>query len=169
MKILLLSGVSGAGKTHIATELATDINFFLIKSFTDRPCRNGEKNNDHVFISTALIKFMLTYNIVASTKIDGHYYCTTFSQFDDKKINVYVVDKKGIDDVKISFKDAQIVSILINKNNINIDQSRKDRNIVIPTVEDVDFVFENNSNVIDTVEQIKKTILPIFGVEYVSN
>lgn len=138
MKILLLSGVSGAGKTRIGIELSKDPRFHFIKSFTDRPRRPGAVNDDHEYISKTFMNFMLSYNVVASTVIDGYHYCSTFRQFDSKKINIYVVDKKGIDDVSQSFKDAQIFSTLVVRDNINIDQSRKDRNIIIPNMKEVD-------------------------------
>ena len=110
---------------------------------------------------------MLTYDIVASTYIDGHYYCSTFSQFDKDKINVYVVDKNGIDDVKKSFKDAQIFSVLVQRDNIDIDQTRKERNITIPDIKDVDFVLKNNENLSKVIEVLEKKVLFEFGVNYV--
>ena len=162
MKILLISGDSGTGKTLIANKLAEQENYHLIKSFTDRPQRSGTTYNDHQFVSKAIMKFILTYDIAAFTTIDGYHYCATFSQFDNKKINVYVVDKKGIDDIKEHFKDAQIYSVLVIKDNVHIDQSRKDRNIVIPTPEDVDMVLENNTNINDVVGNLKQTISLFF-------
>ena len=163
MKILLLSGSSGVGKTKIAWELCKDENFNLIQSFTDRPKRSAGKYSDHQFVSKAIMKFILSYDVVASTTIDGYHYCSTFRQFDDKKINVYVVDKQGIRDVKKSFKDAHFFSVLIIRDNINIDQSRKERNIVIPIIQDVDYVLKNNSDIQSVVENFKQKILLIFG------
>ena len=164
MKILLLSGASGVGKTKVAWELSKDDRFHLIRSFTDRPKRTSGIYSDHQFVSNKIMKFILSYNLVAATTIDGYHYCSTFQQFDDKKINVYVVDKQGVDDVNKSFKDAQIISVLIIRDNINIDQSRKERNIVIPTSEDVDFVLSNNENIDNVVENLKQEALLRFGV-----
>lgn len=163
MRILLLSGVSGAGKTRIGIELCKDPRFYFIKSFTDRPRRPGATNNDHEYISKIFMKFMLSYDVVASTTINGYHYCSTFRQFDPKKINVYVVDKKGIDDVSQSFEDAQIFSVLVVRDNINIGQSRKNRNIIIPDMEEVDFVLENNVNVMKVVDDLKQKALLYFG------
>ncbi len=163
MKILLLSGASGAGKTHIGMELSKDSRFIFIKSFTDRPKRSGAINNDHEYISKIFMNFMLSYNVVASTIIDGYRYCATFRQFDKDKINIYVVDKKGIKDVYQSFDDAQIFSVLIVRNNINIDQSRKDRNVIIPNMEEVDFVLNNNTDSIKVVDDLKQKALSYFG------
>lgn len=163
MKILLLTGSSGVGKTRIAGELSNDERFHLIRSFTDRPRRSGSMYSDHQFVSKTIMKFILTYDLVASTTVDGYNYCATFQQFDDTKINVYVVDKNGVDDVKESFKDAEIFSVLIIRNNINIDQTRKDRHIVIPKSKDVDFVLENNSDIQSVVEIFKQKILWYFG------
>ena len=163
MKILLLSGTSGAGKTRIGIELSKDSRFHFIQSFTDRPRRPGAANDDHEYISKKFMNFMLSYDIVAATTIDGYRYCSTFRQFDPKKINVYIVDKKGINDVFQSFKDAQIFSTLVIRDNINIDQSRKDRNIIIPDMKEVDFVLENNAGITKVVENLKQKALSYFG------
>lgn len=168
MKILLLTGASGSGKTTIGRSLnKNNSNFNFIRSFTDRPRRNNEYQTDHHFISKRIMNLMLTYEIVASTTVDGYRYCTTYSQFDDHKINIYIVDKKGIEDTKNIFKDAQIFSVLVKRDNINIDQSRKKRYIVIPDAEDVDFVLENNANLPKVVENLKQKVLSEFGVKYV--
>ena len=164
MKILLLSGASGVGKTHIGIELSKDPRFNFIKSFTARPKRfDFANNNDHEYISKIFMNFMLSYNVVASTTIDGYRYCATFRQFDKDKINIYVVDKKGIEDVYQSFDDAQIFSVLIVRDNINIGQSRKDRNVIIPNMEEVDFVLNNNIDSIKVVDDLKQKALSYFG------
>lgn len=165
MKILLISGCSGVGKSYIASKLKEYNNFNFIQSFTDRP-RRLSLEDDHSFISKILMDLLLTYDVAASTDIDGYRYCATFRQFDSEKINIYIVDKKGIDDIRQNFKDAQIFSVLITNDNINIDQSRKDRIITIPTTEEVDFVLKNDET-IEVVELLKNKAYDYFGVDYV--
>ena len=162
MKILLISGSSGVGKTRIGLELAKDSKFNFIQSFTDRPHRPGEHKGDHQFVSKDFMKFILTYDIAAYTCIDNYHYCVTFSQFVDDKINVYIVDKNGADNIKQNFKDAQICSVLVIRDDINIDQIRKDRNIVIPKSDEVDIVLENNTKIIEVVENLKQEIMSYF-------
>ncbi len=164
MKVLLITGASGSGKTTIGSKLNdNDFHFNFIRSFTDRPRRINENQTDHHFISKKIMDFMLTYEVVASTTINGYRYCTTYSQFDDDKINIYIVDKKGINDIKQVFKDAQFFSVLVQKDNINIDQSRKDRNVIIPNMEEVDFVLNNNTDSIKVVDDLKQKALSYFG------
>lgn len=166
MKVLLITGVSGCGKTTIGSKLNdNDFHFNFIRSFTDRPRRINENQIDHHFISKKIMDFMLTYEVVASTTINGYRYCTTYSQFDDNKINIYIVDQKGMNDTKQFFKDAQFFSVLVQKDNINIDQSRKDRNIVIPCSDDVDFVLENNDEINIVVERLRQEVFSAFGVD----
>lgn len=169
MKILLLSGQSGAGKTRIGLELSKDNAFNFIRSFTDRPHRMSDYKDDHYFVTKKMMDFLLTYQLVAVTNIDGCRYCTTFSQFDDKKINIYVVDKKGINDVNRHFPDAQIVSVLLLRDNINIHQSRKNRNILIPTAQDVDIVIKNNTTIAAAVNNLKQELCLYFGDDICMN
>ena len=58
---------------------------------------------------------------------------------------------------------------MVQRDNIDIDQTRKERNISIPDIEDVDFVLQNNENLSKVVEELKQKVLPVFGVEYVQD
>lgn len=153
MKILLICGESGVGKSTIAYELSKNDNYSLVRSITDRPKR--AKEIDHIFVEKDMMDHAPVKEIVAYTKIDGYRYCTLFRQFDAEKINIYVVDALGLKDVRTAFPKADIASVLIKRDNVYIDATRKNRSIQIPTERDVTFTIKNNTTIKDAVDLIK--------------
>ena len=153
MKILLICGESGVGKSTIAYELSKNNDYSLVRSITDRPRRTKEM--DHIFVDKDTMDYAPVKDIVAYTKIDGYRYCTLFRQFHSEKINVYVVDSPGLRDVRLAFPKADIASVLIKRNNVYIDANRKNRSIEVPTEKDVTFTINNNTTIENAVELIK--------------
>lgn len=151
MKILLLLGQSGVGKTTIAKELCKDEKYNFVNSYTDRPARtkNGEEEWGHIFVNTNHMDFILKDStLVAKSCIDAHRYCALEYQFVENKINVYIVDLNGLNDVIHHFPRADIMTVLITKSNFTIDDDlRTSRDIALPCREDVDFLIENNNTV----------------------
>lgn len=126
--IVLIVGDSGVGKTTIASKIKDKISEVnLIKSYTTRPKRNPE-DDDHIFIFD---RNEIDDEIVASTIIDGNFYCALKKQFKHDRINLYIVDDKGIIDVKNFFKNEKIITIHIirDSENINVSKNRKNRKI----------------------------------------
>lgn len=156
MKILLICGASGTGKSTIAAELSKDPYYNLIKSYTDRPMRGQEL--DHIFLDKQHMNELFNEKLVASTTIEGNRYCTRFNQFDENKINVYVADVKGINDVISSFPKAEVMTVLIIRKNIYIDEDRKNRDIKIPSCDDVCISVTNNDDIEKCVNMIKSLI-----------
>lgn len=149
MKIVLISGMSGTGKTTICKNLINKYpeKFNYVNSYTDRD-RRESKEWGHDFIDSITMDFILEHkNVVASTTIDKNRYCAIDEQFDKNKINLYVVDVEGINNVLDYFSRAEIMIILIRKNSIEADCIRRGRDVNIPAREDVDFVIDNNGTV----------------------
>lgn len=156
MKILFLVGASGSGKTTIAKRLCdTDERFNFINSFTDRQMR--EKNEyGHTFVNTSYMDVLLERSdVVAKTDINGHRYCSLESQFDNNKINIYVVDANGINDTIEYFPMADIMSILIRRKEVYVDCIREGRDVCVPSRDDVDFCIDNDYKVESAVNVIK--------------
>ena len=153
MKILLLCGASGVGKSTIAFELCKDEQFNLIRSYTDRPARYTEL--DHIFLDKQNMDELLEEKVAAFTTINGYRYCTRYHQFVDDKINVYVVDADGINDIIKSFPKAEVMSVLITRKKVYIDEKRKKRHVKIPSRMDVSVVVDNDSTVETCVGTIK--------------
>ncbi|MBR3208747.1 MAG: hypothetical protein IKF82_00605 [Bacilli bacterium] len=155
MKILLICGESGVGKSTIAHNLGQyATKYKLIKSYTDRPKR--PKEYDHIFVDKDVMDFLPIKDIAAFTKINGYRYCALYSQFDDDKINVYVVDAPGIADTFKAFPDAEIEIVLIKRTNVYIDEERKNRNIILPLEDKTIHIVDNNSTIMDAVNDIRQ-------------
>lgn len=155
MKVILLTGLSGSGKTTIAEELCKDDKYNFIFSYTDRPMR--DKNEfGHTFIKSNYMDLILeNEDIVAQTKIEEYRYCATKEQFLEDKINVYIVDSFGINDTIKFFPYSDIMIILIRREDIEVDCIRESRDVHVPIRDDVDFVVDNNTTIESAVGLIK--------------
>ena len=152
--IVLIIGDSGVGKSTIVKELKNRMeNVNIIKSYTTRPKRNLF-DDDHIFIKS---KKDIDDKIIASTIIDDEFYCSTENQFKDDEINVYIVDDKGLLDIKNFFIDEDILSIHINRNDVEIPIVRKNRNIKKFGLE-YDFEIFNDGNIDETVDEVIECI-----------
>ena len=151
MKIFLISGESGSGKTTIVNQLPYNI----IKSYTTRSKRDDILDNDHTFIKRMDIgKF---YDLVAISYINGEFYFATKEQFKDDEINIYTVDDKGIIDTLNYFKEEEVYTVKIVRDNININKDRMDRKI-LRYFNDYDYVLINNSSIKDSVDKLIRWI-----------
>ena len=155
MKIILLCGESGVGKTSIALELCKDSKYNLVKSFTDRPKRFNEEK-DHFFIDKKDFICTPKEKIAAYSSINGYIYYTIKNQFLEDKINVYIVDLIGMNRIMKNLPKAEVFSVLIKRKKVYIDENRKNRNIKIPTKSDVDIVINNNKSLKTVINTIKK-------------
>lgn len=148
MKIVLIAGVSGSGKTTICKDLIERYKdkYHYVDSYTDRQ-RRSSKEWGHNFVSSGVMDTILEKDVIASTKIDKYRYCTLRSQFEDNKINLYIVDMNGINDTIKAFPNAKIMTILIKRRDVEVDCERAGRDIYVPMREDVDFLIENNGRI----------------------
>lgn len=118
--IVLITGDFCTGKDLTADMLVQQSHlihdcekFKKIQSYTTRkPRYEGERT--HTFCTVEQYKdFLEKGQIIAETKINDNYYFTIKSQFDDKKINLYVIDDKGIKDVVESdIDDVYIIEVI---------------------------------------------------------
>lgn len=157
MKILLLTGESGVGKTTISKKLCEDNQFQEVISASTRQPRNSE-DKDHFYIDKEdAWDFFLNRDIVASTIFGGELYFASSSQFLDDKINVYVVDELGVLDTVNYWLprggDIYIVKIVSDR-----ECDRKHRDYQILADECFDLIIEND-DLDKTVEKIKERLL----------
>lgn len=158
MKIVLIAGASGSGKTTICQKLCQSDSYNYINSYTDRSMRNNAEWG-HVFVKSLHMDNLLEENdIVAKTIIEDKRYCTLRRQFKEDKINIYVVDYYGINDTIKSFPDAEFITILIDREEVNIDCIREGRDVCLPRPFDVDFFITNNGDIDTCVKTIDKVI-----------
>ena len=154
MKIILICGMSGTGKTTIVKKIYEQYSdkYNVVCSYTDRQKRSSNEWG-HKFINSSLMDYKLEHDdIVAQTKIEKYRYCSTVSQFSKDKINLYIADSQGIEDTIKSFPTADIMTVLICRNEIEADCVRSRRDVIIPDKTDVDFIINNNTTIMYPVD-----------------
>ena len=159
LKILCIVGGSGCGKTLASLHLKYHLDANVICSFTTRPPRVTEvEGRDHHFIDIVPDKTEL----IAYTHFAGHYYYATKWQVFGP-CTVYVIDEKGLDNLKRDFGDVyNIYSVLIKrkkdlrrKSGVDETRIRRDerRNLI---ESDFDYVIENNGKKTELFSQMEK-------------
>lgn len=157
MRILLLTGESGVGKTTISKKLCEDNQFHEVMSVSTRQPRNDE-DNDHFYIDKEhALDFFLNGDIVASTVFGGELYFTNSSQFLEDMINVYVVDDLGVFD-NINYWLPKGADIYVVKIVSDRECGRKHRDYKILPDWCFDLIIEND-DLDRTVEMIKERVL----------
>lgn len=152
--IVLIVGDSGSGKSTIVRYVEKNMeNVNIIKSYTTRPKRN-KYDNDHTFIKSV---DEIDGDIVASTEIDGYFYGASENQFKENKINLYIVDDKGVVDVKNYFKNENILTVHINRLNIEVPVNRKNRKIKKLDIKYDEEIY-NDDHILDAVRGLMKCI-----------
>lgn len=168
MKILLVCGESGTGKTTISQELCNQYpnSFYLIRSYTTRP-RRDMYEYDHTFVNKIKMKYIFQKcDVVAHTEINNYCYCATKQQFSENWINVYTIDEKGRQEILEKMKGHDFCTILIKRDNIeDVEQSRLDRDLKIPQDNDVNKIFINNDDINIIVKDIKNYVEGFFNVQ----
>ena len=119
--LVILSGVSGAGKDTIKKELLKrEDNIVTIPSITDRAMREGEEEGTpYHFVSTKEFERMISDNELYEYNVHhNHYYGTSKKIFNDKnkegKIIVKDIDVNGTENlVEILKEDVKVVTIFL--------------------------------------------------------
>ena len=171
MKIVLISGMSGAGKTSIAQNLCErhPEKYNFVQSYTDRKQRKKDEWG-HTFVSSIEMDVILSDpDIVAQTQIEKNRYCALKEQFDDNKINLYVVDTNGINDTMKTFSDAYFMTVLIRKRDVEVECIRLNRDVNIPVRDDVDFLIDNNGTIESSANLLNALINFDFFSQYPSH
>lgn len=149
VKIILLTGMSGSGKTSIAKNLCERYpdRYNFVHSYTDRGMRDKDEWG-HTFIDTNYMDLLLQRaDIIAQTQIEEYRYCTLRNQFDEHKVNLYTVDLNGINDTIDAFPESAIMKVLIRRSEVEGDCVRLNRDVNIPMREDVDFLIDNDGTI----------------------
>lgn len=187
--IYLIVAPSGAGKTTVTELLETNYGFKSIQSYTTRPPRyDGETG--HIFVSDK--DFDKLTDIVAFTEFAGNRYCATAQQVEES--NLYVIDPKGVEYFKKSYKGSKQIKIIYIESDITtryermkkraedngaayleaVDYSLKritnDINEFYDYIHhnaEIDFMAENNNTALkDVVDNIYKFIILCEAEEY---
>ena len=119
--LVILSGVSGAGKDTIKKELIKrEKKIITIPSYTDRPMRPGEVEGEpYHFVSTEEFERMIQNDELYEYNVHhDHYYGTSKKIFNEKikegKIIVKDIDVNGTENlIELLRKDMKVVTIFL--------------------------------------------------------
>ena len=175
--ILIIVGKTASGKDTIVKKLVSDYEFRKIITYTTRPIRKNEKQNeDYHFISEEEFKEKIKKGFFAewksyNTEFGAWYYGTAFKDLEnaDEK-TVIILTPEGFKDI-IGKMNSDIVSIYIYSNNKTIKDRLIMRNDDVKEAErrihadnqdfkgienDVNKIFYNNkgTNIGDITENI---------------
>lgn len=96
VKLILMAGRTGVGKSTVAEAVAQNLGTHRIKSYTTRPMRPGEdESSDHYFITPEEVE-QYRDDIAAYTKIGKYEYFTTWEMLKNSDGCIYVIDPIGI-------------------------------------------------------------------------
>lgn len=133
--LVILSGVSGAGKDTIKKELIKrEENIVTIPSFTDRPMRaNDVEGGTYHFVSTEEFERMIENNELYEYNVHHeHYYGTSKKVFNDKikegKIIVKDIDVNGTENlINLLKNDMKVVTIFLRVPKEELERRLKNR------------------------------------------
>ena len=109
MKLITITGPSGAGKDTVARLLSDMTGIPLLVSYTTRPMREGEQNGrEHWFVTECTTPSL---QMLAYTVYGGYEYWTDINQVHGKAI--YVIDERGLRDLQSRFPAVEIQSIFV--------------------------------------------------------
>lgn len=110
MKLITITGPSGAGKDTVARMLSDLGGYKVICSYTTRPKREGEIDGvEHHFVKKCDVPHD---NMLAYTQYGGYEYWTTVEQVGDKAI--YVIDEEGLKLLCEKFPDIELFKICVS-------------------------------------------------------
>lgn len=145
--IVAIIGASGSGKTQLSL-YANKFGYPVICSYTTRPMREGETNGvEHIFVTED--QMPSKDKMLAYTFFGGYHYWSEKSQVDDNLPTLYVIDEKGLVDLKSKYKDEyNIFCVYVTRPNNDVDKKRQERDndrIKIDPA-DIDMEIVNNYN-----------------------
>lgn len=159
--IICIVGPSGSGKTTASMILQKLFGWCVVVSYTTRPMRFGEiDGKDHYFVKAK--QKPPRSQMCAYTKFGGYEYWTCWEQFHILFPSIYVIDEKGL--IELRNKEQapflfDLVTIKINRTKLNnIEQGRKDRDkerIQIPD-KFYDYLIDNDGTIEDLTTQLYK-------------
>lgn len=159
LKIMCIIGGSGVGKTLASLHLKNNNDANVICSFTTRPPRPTEvEGREHHFIDIVPDRTEL----IAYAYFGGaYYYATKWQVFGP--CTVYVVDEKGLENLRTDFGDVyDIYTVFIKRDKalrrkcgVDSTRIRRDERRVL-NEEDYDYVVVNNGSKKDFFDQIEK-------------
>ena len=146
--IIAIIGASGSGKTQLSL-YASHFGYPVICSYTTRPMRESETNGvEHIFVTED--QMPSKDKMLAYTFFGGYHYWAEKAQVDDNIPTLYVIDEKGLVDLKSKYKDEyKIFCVYVTRPNNDVDKERQERDNdrikIDPSDIDMEIVNDYNS------------------------
>ena len=110
MKLITITGLSGAGKDTVARMLSEMSGYQVLCSYTTRPKREGEIDGvEHHFVEKCNVP---RDKMVAYTQYGGYEYWVTIDQV--KNTSIYVIDEDGLKYLCKRFPDIELFKICVS-------------------------------------------------------
>ena len=110
MKLITITGPSGAGKDTVARMLSEMGDYKVLCSYTTRPKREGEIDGvEHHFVEQCNVP---RDKMVAYTQYGGYEYWVTIDQITNKSI--YVIDEDGLKYMCKRFPDIELFKMCVS-------------------------------------------------------
>ena len=165
MKLITITGPSGAGKDTVARMLSELGGYKVLCSYTTRPKREGEIDGvEHHFVEKCDVPHE---KMLAYTQYGGYEYWTTIDQVKDKAI--YVIDEDGLKALRKKFPDIEIFSICVSARESTrlrrgVSQERMDRDkmrkrLPLSFFDAVIFNNDSQSYLLDEVQRVRYMIV----------
>lgn len=116
-KLLVVSGPSGAGKSTICKRAVNSANNYLSISATTRRARDGESNNDYIFLSEEEFEEKIKNNeFLEYACVHGNYYGTlkkpVFENLEKGNNVILEIDVQGSMQIKKIYQDCEMIFVL---------------------------------------------------------
>ena len=164
MKLITITGPSGAGKDTVARMLSEMGGYQVLCSYTTRPKRDGEIDGvEHYFVDKCNIPHdeMLAY-----TQYGGYEYWVATDQVKNKAI--YVIDEDGLKALCKRFPNIELFKICVSArentrlyrgvSQERIDRDKHRKRLPLPFYNTIIF---NNSSLIELRDEVLRVIYMI--------
>ena len=164
MKLITITGPSGAGKDTVARMLSEMGGYQVLCSYTTRPKRDGEIDGvEHYFVETCNVP---RDKMLAYTQYGGYEYWVTIDQVKNKAI--YVIDEDGLKALCKRFPNIELFKICVSAREstrlyrgVSPERMDRDKQRKLLPLSFYDAVIFNNSSLIELRDEVLRVIYMI--------
>ena len=159
MKLITITGPSGAGKDTVARMLSEMGGYKVLCSYTTRPKREGEINGvEHYFVEKCNVP---RDKMLAYTQYGGYEYWVAIDQLTNKSI--YVIDEDGLKSLCKRFPDIELFKICVSAREstrlyrwVSQDRIDRDKQRKLLPLAFYDAVIFNNDSLSDLRDEVQR-------------